>query len=466
MAPTTDVRSRRPKKAERRALEGASKAPKLTQEEQDELEEKELEEWCEKWCGRVIRMVTLGSMLMGLLNPLYEWALRPPVLLHPVDLSGRTYVITGATDGIGAAAARRLAHDGAHVIIGARNLTRGLAAATALRDQTGNSAIEAHYLDLANLSSVVEFAASVSHPSAALDDDDSESNTGITALLNNAGSLEGACTPTMDGFEMATQVNFLAPALLTHLLLPQLEYSPHARVVHVSCPAAQKVKLTLEHLQPLKSLPGDDAAPQCDIFQRYANAKLMTLGFSTQLSRRLSERDGVGVSVFPVTSNAFDPVSADTAFGAREPSAAARQRMSFLPQMLIRRALSWLLSPLWKRLGRAFKRSAETAGHGLVHVAASPHLARVSGALYSLQGTTGLTRESGCTLAQVEKCGQAATPATQPEDLGALWGATEAALAPWLNDVATEQGSRKSSSIPRGSENQPTGLDWPVDEDL
>ena len=42
----------------------------------------------------------------------------------------------------------------------------------------------------------------------------------VEGLLNNAGSLEGACGATVDGFEVATQVNYLAPALLTRLLLP------------------------------------------------------------------------------------------------------------------------------------------------------------------------------------------------------------------------------------------------------
>ena len=425
---------RRPKKAERRALDGAApKAKKLTPEEQEEADEKALEEACEKWCGRVIRLVTLGSMLMGLLSPVYEFVMRAPVILHPTDLSGRTIVITGATDGVGTAATRRLARDGAHIIFGARNMSRGLAAAAALRRETGNAGIEARYLDLANLSSVVEFAASLSTASG---DEEGEGVPAVTALLNNAGSLENACTPTVDGFETATQVNYLAPALLTRLLVPQLEQSVGSRIVHLGCPVAEKGQLTLEHLEALP-LVAEESEASCDVFQRYASAKLMTAAFSGQLAQRLQNREGIGLSVFPVTTNVFDPVSVNTAFAAHQPAApSGRRRMSFMPQMLIRRGLAWLLAPLWRRLGRLFMRSPETAGDGLVHVATSSHLARVSGKLYSLSSPGALSREAGCKLPALELCGQVAAPgpllAAEASTLESLWQATNAALAPWL----------------------------------
>ena len=114
MAPTSKV-TRRDRKA---AETGEPKKPKLTQEEQDELEEKQLEEVCEKWCGKAIRIFTIGSMLWGLLTSLSEWMFRPPVLLEPVKLVGRLpFVLTGGTEGIGAAAARQLALDGGRLII-------------------------------------------------------------------------------------------------------------------------------------------------------------------------------------------------------------------------------------------------------------------------------------------------------------------------------------------------------------
>ena len=474
---------RRPKKEDRKLAEGKDpKAKKLTPAEQEEADEKALEEACEKWCARMIRIVMVGSMLMGLLSPLYEFITRAPVIVKPADLSGRTFVITGATDGVGSAAARRLAKDGARIIIGSRNMSRGEAAAAILRRETGNAAIEVRYLDLANLSSVADFAASLTSASS---EDDEAGGEPITGLLNNAGSLENACSPTLDGFETATQVNYLAPALLTKLLLPQLEQSVGARVVHVACPVTEKAKLTLEYLEPLPLVP-DESAPACDVFQRYGTAKLMTLAFSNTLAKRLTSRRGAVLGVFPVTTNAFDPVAVNTAFSETQPAApSGRRRMGFMPQMLIRQALGWvlspLLSPIGRRLGRLFLRSAETAGLGLVHVATAPQLARVSGKVFSLQSASALSREAGCRL-DPEQCGLVAQAWSDAAALEKLWYETETALAPWLPRAAASVAHGEGTGAGRGAgaaagggqqpkqqRSEPLGSPepaWPVEDDF
>ena len=78
----------------------------------------------------------LGSMLWGMLTSASEWAFRAPVLLERVDLAGRTIVLTGGTDGMGAAAARELARSGARVVLGARNLSKAEALGAALRAES------------------------------------------------------------------------------------------------------------------------------------------------------------------------------------------------------------------------------------------------------------------------------------------------------------------------------------------
>jgi hypothetical protein len=97
--------------------------------------------------------------------------------------------------------------------------------------------------------------------------------------------------------------------------------------------------------------------------------------------------------------------------------------------------LSPLLSPIGRRLGRLFLRSAETAGLGLVHMATAPQLARVSGKVFSLQSASALSREAGCTL-DPEQCGLVAQTWPDPAALEKLWQETEAALAPWLRRAA------------------------------
>ena len=76
----------------------------------------------------------LGSMVWGMLTSASEWALRAPVLVQPVDLAGRTFVLTGGTDGMGAAAARQLARSGARVVVGARNVSKAEALGATLRE--------------------------------------------------------------------------------------------------------------------------------------------------------------------------------------------------------------------------------------------------------------------------------------------------------------------------------------------
>ena len=85
-------------------------------------------------------------------------------------------------------------------MLGVRNLSKGEAFAAELRAQSQNELVEARYLHLANLSSVVEFAQGLAA------DEDVE-REGLHALLNNAGSLDGSCAMTTDGFEAVTQVN-------------------------------------------------------------------------------------------------------------------------------------------------------------------------------------------------------------------------------------------------------------------
>ena len=83
-------------------------------------------------------------------------------------------------------------------------------------------------------------------------------------------------------------------------------------------------------------------------------------------------------------------------------------------------------------------RTAEEGGHGLVHVATSPHLKRMSGKYYSL-AIGGFTRASGCHERTRDECGQgkAAGPPAMPVGMDAtsLWDATQSALQPWLSQT-------------------------------
>lgn len=136
------------------------------------------------------------------------------------DGPAKTVVITGATDGMGAAAARRLVRDGHRVVLvgrveeKTRNLGRDLGADHLTADF-------ARLNDVRRLAD--ELLARYPH---------------INVLANNAGGILGRRAETVDGFEQTFQVNFLASVLLTNLLLEAL-IAGQATVIQTSSNAAR-----------------------------------------------------------------------------------------------------------------------------------------------------------------------------------------------------------------------------------
>ncbi|WP_392841280.1 oxidoreductase [Streptomyces sp. LN500] len=137
------------------------------------------------------------------------------------DQSGRTAVVTGANSGIGLVTARELARGGARVLLACRDESRGKEAESRIRAAVPGARVEFAALDLADLSSVREFAAA--YPSDRLD-----------LLINNAGVMALPYGRTADGFETQFGVNHLGHFALAGLLLPKLLDTPGARVVSVS----------------------------------------------------------------------------------------------------------------------------------------------------------------------------------------------------------------------------------------
>ena len=142
-------------------------------------------------------------------------------------LSGRTALITGATDGLGRAVAERLAAEGASVLLHGRSRSRLDAAASEIRDATG-SEVRTYLADFAELAQVRRLAAEVRDTTEALN-----------ILVNNAGIGSGLPERrerqvSADGYELRFAVNYLAPFLLTLELLPLLEASAPARIVNVA----------------------------------------------------------------------------------------------------------------------------------------------------------------------------------------------------------------------------------------
>ncbi len=184
----------------------------------------------------------------------------------------RTIVITGASDGIGAAAARQLHAAGEHVVVVGRHPDKTRAVAESIGAPW-------HLADYADLDQVRELAAVLT-----------ESYPRIDVLANNAGGIFGERTLTRDGFELTFQVNHLAGFLLTNLLLDRLVES-HAAVIQTSSLAAQRFsRFDIDDLQGERRYSPSAA---------YGNAKLENILFTKELARRFGERGLSAVAFHP-----------------------------------------------------------------------------------------------------------------------------------------------------------------------
>lgn len=144
-----------------------------------------------------------------------------------MDLSTTTVLITGSTDGVGRMVATRLATIGARVLVHGRSDVKARETVSEIQRLAPQSQVEFYRADLASLDDVRRLG----HDLAAAHDR-------LDILINNAGvgfGPPGAPREmSRDGYELRFAVNYLAPFLLTHLLLPTLRRSAPSRIVNVS----------------------------------------------------------------------------------------------------------------------------------------------------------------------------------------------------------------------------------------
>jgi NAD(P)-dependent dehydrogenase (short-subunit alcohol dehydrogenase family) len=202
---------------------------------------------------------------------------------------GKQVVLTGATNGIGLAAAEALAARGAKLAIVARSEARAGAAIDRIRAAAGGDAVvEAFQADLASQASVRRLAADLLDRLPRID-----------VLVNNAGAVFTGLRVTDDGIEMTWALNHLAPFLLTNLLLDRLKESAPARIITTSSGAHANARVPFDELEGRR--------PPSAGFSRYGESKLANILFTTELARRL---EGTGV-----TANCFHPGFVASGFG-------------------------------------------------------------------------------------------------------------------------------------------------------
>jgi NAD(P)-dependent dehydrogenase (short-subunit alcohol dehydrogenase family) len=188
------------------------------------------------------------------------------------DMHGKICLVTGASSGIGKATAAGLAKLGATVVMVCRDQARGEAALAEVRTSSGNDAVTLLLADLSSQVSIRQlahaFQATYPH---------------LHVFINNAGVGPWRRSVTVDGIETTFAVNYLAPFLLTHLLLDRLTASAPARIINVT--SAMNSPLDFDDLQREKHF---------DPMQVYSQSKFALILFTYELARRLQE---TGVTV-------------------------------------------------------------------------------------------------------------------------------------------------------------------------
>jgi NAD(P)-dependent dehydrogenase (short-subunit alcohol dehydrogenase family) len=245
------------------------------------------------------------------------------------DLKGKTCLITGATQGIGLAAAIEIAKTGAQMVLVARSPERGASAVQDVKAKSANAYVSLLLADLSSQESVRKLAAEFK-----------SKHDRLHVLLNNAGAVYTKRNLTVDGIETTFAVNHLGYFLLTELLLDLIKSSAPARIINVSSAAHVGGHIDFDDLQHEK---------RWGSFKAYSDSKLANVLFTYELARRLA---GTGVTV-----NCLHPGVISSGFGKNN---------SGLLKSLITIAGPFMLSP---------EKGARTS----VYLATSPEVEGVTG---------------------------------------------------------------------------------------
>jgi len=154
------------------------------------------------------------------------------------DLAGRVVVITGATSGLGLAAARALVADGATVEVLARDAAKAAAVCERLRASSPSGKVDFVVVDTGDLDAI-----------RAASDELMRRHGEIHALIHNAGALDKQYAVSRQGIERTVASQVLGPFLLTGLLLPVLRATPHSRVLWVSSGGMYSQSLSVAALE-------------------------------------------------------------------------------------------------------------------------------------------------------------------------------------------------------------------------
>lgn len=246
-------------------------------------------------------------------------------------MHGKTCVITGATSGIGLAAAEALARRGAALILVGRDAGRAEAARRRIVARVPAATVALRLADLSRLAELRRLAADLLASPGRID-----------VLVNNAGAIFDRHILTEDGWERTFALNHMSYFVLGNLLLPRLQETGSARIVNVASEAHRGATLDFSDLTGRRGPKG---------WQAYRRSKLANILFTAEFARRL----GAG----GVTVNCLHPGFVATRFGESGNTPATR-----------------VLIGLAKRFSAI---PPQEGARTVVHLASAPEVASVSG---------------------------------------------------------------------------------------
>lgn len=245
-------------------------------------------------------------------------------------MQGRICLVTGASSGVGKATALGLAKLGAKVVMVCHDEAKGEAARGDITRQSGVSDVDLLLADLASLEDIYALAETVK-----------KRYDKLHVLINNAGVYLRQRHVTEDGFEQTLAVNYLAPFLLTNLLLETLKASAPARIINVAGAYHRFGTIHFDDLQLARAYSGSIANNQ---------SQLARVLFTYELARRL---EGTSVTV-----NCLHPGSVRTDIMRDMPKA-----LQFLARTLL----------------RPFSISPEHGAKTILYLATSPEVENMTG---------------------------------------------------------------------------------------
>jgi len=211
-------------------------------------------------------------------------------------LDDKVIVITGATSGIGYAAARELAGRGALVIGVGRSEARCLSAEAEIRESHPDAQIGFRVADLSAQGHVRALAAQIREWAGA------NASGKIDVLINNAAMVTNRYMATEDGYETQFAVNHLAGFLLTHELLPLLAAARAARILTVSSNSHRRKRIHWR--DPMMRR-------RYNILLAYKQSKLANVMFSAEFNRRFA-------AATSMRAYAIDPGLVNTGIGSKD----------------------------------------------------------------------------------------------------------------------------------------------------